>query len=178
MQSCVLATLSRGLEHLHAAAFVIESHPELVQEMQKTMRDDLDNPFLGCWTHWDEAHWERRIHAPSEKDTRELHWETFKFQGDKTIDTDGVYPPLAWTILWDETYSNVYGAIVHGVREKSGLGHWGWVMWDAERVERSRARAVIERFKGPNWENQDPRDNIGPVPGPCRRSFKPNSRSK
>ena len=178
MEEFVISTLSRGLEHLHTAAFLIKSHAELIREMQKTMRKDLAHSFLGWWAHWDEAHWKRRINAPSAKDAREITRETFKFQGDKTIDPDGIYPPLAWTILWDETYSNVYGAIVHGIRPESGLGHWGWVMWDAERVKRSCARAVIERFKGPDWGNQDPRDSMESAPSPRRQSFKPNSRSE
>ena len=59
------------------------------------------------------------------------------FQGDHPD-----LPPLAWTMIWQAICSN------HRDWCKGGLRYWGYVMWDAVRLERTRGKKrLIE-----NWE--------------------------
>ncbi|KAK3900225.1 hypothetical protein C8A05DRAFT_36151 [Staphylotrichum tortipilum] len=77
----------------------------------------------------------RRARGPDPRDLRDLRErrrERLLFRGDAVEDPDGTRPPLAWAVFWH----GVYG---------TGLVKWGYVLWDAGRVEGSGARAVLER---------------------------------
>lgn len=83
---------------------------------------------------------DRRLDYPSAEDKREELRDPLPFRGDIVNDSDGEYPPLAWTILWEGTYSNMMGG--EGV---SYIAEWGYVMWDAARLERTGAKEVLAR---------------------------------
>ena len=61
-------------------------------------------------------------------------------------------PPLAWTLVWKGTYSNLYG----GYLEDEMRG-WGYVMWDAARLETEGGAALLLKQWGTDW---DPRDML------------------
>ena len=50
---------------------------------------------------------DRREAHPSERDRMAEERAPFPFRGDG----DGDGPPLAWTIIWGGTYSNLYGYV-------------------------------------------------------------------
>lgn len=68
--------------------------------------------------------------------------EGLPFRGDCVDDNgDGkARPPMAWTLFWHGAYSGWYGGYM-----PEGLVKWGYVLWDAGRVEGGGARAVVER---------------------------------
>ncbi|KAF4499962.1 hypothetical protein FAGAP_3844 [Fusarium agapanthi] len=67
------------------------------------------------------------------------NWRRWLFtDGDEAQDSQKPMPfrgdgehlsPLAWVIIWKETYSNFYGAYIMG-----SFREWGYVMWDAGRL--------------------------------------------
>ncbi|KAG6362739.1 hypothetical protein INS49_007832 [Diaporthe citri] len=48
-------------------------------------------------------------------------------------------PPLAWVAFWGGRYSNLFGRYV-----PPALRRWGYVMWDAKRLEASGAMEFVE----------------------------------
>ena len=71
------------------------------------------------------------------------------------IDADGSQPPLAWTLMWGGTYSNVYGWYI-----EPDFRRWGYVFWDAARIERTGAEELLLRQVEELWGDEDPRDDI------------------
>lgn len=96
----------------------------------------------------------RRREAPTERDRKQRRRDPFPFQGDVESDPDGVYPPLAWTVLWEGTYSNLYGYYVG-----DEIRSWGYVIWDAPRFEQMGAEAVLRRQRARYFGGEDPRYN-------------------
>lgn len=76
----------------------MKDHEHLVSTMQKKMTwspgDFLEDEALG-----DLRQAVRRRKAPSERDRKRRRRDPLPFQGDMEYDPEGVYPPLAWTIL-------------------------------------------------------------------------------
>lgn len=65
-------------------------------------------------------------------------------------------PPLAWTILWKGTYSSLLGYYLPSMCRR-----WGYVMWDAARIEATGARALLLRQWDERWgEGRDPREYL------------------
>lgn len=48
-------------------------------------------------------------------------------------------PPLAWVAFWDGRYSNQIGRYI-----PDAMHRWGYIMWDAKRLEDSGAMEYIE----------------------------------
>ncbi|RSL67974.1 hypothetical protein CEP54_002979 [Fusarium duplospermum] len=63
----------------------------------------------------------RRIE--STRDQRERDLEPLPFRGD-----DPALPPVAWTQMWKDEYSNFVGGYTPDL-----LSEWGFVMWDEAR---------------------------------------------
>ncbi|VUC30530.1 unnamed protein product [Clonostachys rosea] len=94
---------------------------------------------------------------PSDRDARQQRREAMVFTEDSVN-----LPPLGWTLIWKETYSNIYGYYV-----PSSLRRWGYVMWDAERMADSGGIRVLHHMwwehygTGYHDEVRDPRDMLG-----------------
>ncbi len=74
------------------------------------------------------------------------------FRGDGEADEDGPRPSLRWAVLWRAMYSNRYGEYTPLEARR-----WGYVFWDAARLEGSGAIELLEReWYGP-WGLVDPR---------------------
>ena len=96
--------------------------------------------------------WARREQQLSEKDLKQRRRDPLPFRGDTEPDASGSLPPLAWTLMWKETYSNLFGYYVD-----NDMRRWGYVMWDAARLESMGVKEVLAR----QWdEDFDPRDNL------------------
>lgn len=73
--------------------------------------------------------------TPSDRDIKEKRRDPLPFQGD-----NGELPPLSWTLVWQGIYSNRFG---WAVKEELDSRFWGYVMWDAMRLERTGAKDVL-----------------------------------
>ncbi|RMD41889.1 hypothetical protein DV735_g3231, partial [Chaetothyriales sp. CBS 134920] len=152
LRNGVLAGIvSRGLELLHTV-FNITERTVLVSTMQKYVARKavffLENEAFG-----QDAQMERRVQQRSSRDEKEQHCHPLLFNGDFAPDGKQIYPPLAWTLLWQGTYSNLFGSYV-----PDGIRRWGYVMWDAGRIERTDAEALLRQESRAHWGRFDPRD--------------------
>ncbi|GCB26951.1 hypothetical protein AAWM_09836 [Aspergillus awamori] len=155
--SYLIGLITQGLDHLQKIFFEIQDHSRLVAIMEESLI--LRTSMFICASGLGALDYltqdDRRIVAPSERDKREERREPLPFRGDKVDESDGAYPPLAWTLLWKGTYSNMFGNYI-----PNEIPMWGYVMWDAARLERTGAKEVLLRqFVSSFWdEDQDPRD--------------------
>lgn len=94
----------------------------------------------------------RRKGYPSDRDLKEKRRDPFPFQGD-----NGELPPLTWTLIWKGTYSNWFG---WKMRKELDSRFWGYIMWDAMRLERTGAKEVLVRQLEACWGDRDPRDRL------------------
>lgn len=93
----------------------------------------------------------RRQHNQYDRDRLQEERSPLPFRGDE--EEDG--PPLAWTLIWGGTYSNLYGYYI-----PEGMSHWGYVFWDAVRLERTGAKHLLKRQWDDYWDGDDPRDDL------------------
>lgn len=92
----------------------------------------------------------RREKYPSDKDLKEIRRDPLPFQGDNEA-----LPPLSWTLIWQETYSNLSGIFI-----PESIRLWGYTMWDATRIEHTGAKEVLARQWRERWKDTDPRTRI------------------
>lgn len=153
--------MTQGLERLYTIFFKVKKHADLVNIMEQTLvlwlEEFLQGDVHGAFTH--AAQSGRRAIAPSERDKKEERREPLPFRGDRVDDyyynySNGAHPPLAWTLLWKGTYSNMLGSYI-----PDEFHRWGYVMWDAARLERTGAKEVLARGWDLMWgEDEDARD--------------------
>jgi hypothetical protein len=99
---------------------------------------------------------ERRRDNTSDRDEKERRRDPMPFKGDNELDTNGSHPPLAWTLIWGGTYSNLYRYYIH----PDVIRRWGYVMWDAARIEGTGAEELLARQWEDDWDDGDPRDDF------------------
>ncbi|KAI1739682.1 hypothetical protein F4680DRAFT_466195 [Xylaria scruposa] len=145
----LIGTVSHGLELLHTTLFKIRDHAHLVSTMQEHIKWPagyfLEDEALG-----ETAQYWRRQERLSDRDHKQERRDPLPFQGDR-----GSRPPLAWTLIWRETYSNLYGSYI-----QDDIRRWGYVMWDAARLQNTGAKEVLARQWEAKWRDSDPRDNV------------------
>ncbi|KAJ5962198.1 hypothetical protein N7501_007139 [Penicillium viridicatum] len=156
--SFLMGTISQGLELLYTIAIRVKDHSQLVSIMQSKLT--LHSCFLGDDILGSAAQMERRDEAPSDQDLKEQERAPLPFRGDKSPDPFGEYPPLAWTLIWKETYSNITGEWLTEFMGENGLQHWGYVIWDQRRLRSSGAVEVLKRQIAADWGEEDPRDRV------------------
>jgi len=143
----LVGTISCGIEALHFV-LSIKDHALLVSAMQEHISwprgHFLEDEALG-----DTAQSMRRRERLSDQDQKEKRRDPLPFGGDREL-----YPPLAWTLIWRGTYSNLYGYYVEDT-----IRRWGYIMWDAERLEYAGAKEVLAQQWESSWGNSDPRDD-------------------
>jgi hypothetical protein len=111
--------------------------------------------FLESEALGDNTQWQLRQEPPSRRERKQQRRDPLLFTGDGDSDTDGPRPPLAWTVMWGGTYSNLFGCYI-----QDDIRRWGYVMWDAARLERTEAKEVLIRQWDGDWGDSDPRDNL------------------
>ena len=143
----MVGTVTCGFELLHAVLFKMRDHEHLVTTMQKSISlgGALFDGALSEGTQW-----ARRNEQLSERDLKEQARDPLPFVGDLESDVHGSCPPLAWTLVWKGTYSNLYGEYL-----EDKMRCWGYVMWDAARLETEGGKELLVRQWGTDW---DPRE--------------------
>ena len=152
--SILKGTISRGLELLHFVCFTIENHEQLVSTMQEQMSLPIGN-FLGDETLGKSAQFAGRHDHPSDRDLKQERRDPLPWNGDEIRDREGLHPPLGWTLIWRGTCSNIYGVYVPG-----DLCRWGYVIWDAARLEDTDTREILLQTFDAQWGGDDPRDYL------------------
>lgn len=147
--------LRGGLELLRVVLVYLKSGGDrgtLLNIMQRNIvsfHDGFVDPHLGIL--YDGRQRERREQAPSRKDELTYERAPLPFQGDCLSG-----PPLAWTILWGGTYCNMIGGYI-----PDKLRQWGYVFWDADRLEDCGGTDVLRRQWEERWSlDEDPRDGL------------------
>ena len=155
--SILVGAISQGLELLHDVLFRITDHTALVSFMRANLK-----PFPGWFLADDVLGWaaqtERREIEPSEEDLKEARRDPLPSQPARVPDPDSPYPPFAWSFIWGGTHSNITGRWLTMYMGSNGLQHWGYVMWDQERLEKLGAVEVLTRQMKDAWRGEDPRD--------------------
>ncbi|POR37701.1 Uncharacterized protein TPAR_02102 [Tolypocladium paradoxum] len=141
-------TISRGLDLLQAV-FGIDDHDQLVSAMQAQITWAVGN-FLEDDAWSESTQFVRRRGRPSEGDEKQQRKDPMPFEGDSES-----CPPLAWTTIWKDTYSNLFGIFMP---EATRL--LGYVFWDAPRMESTGACDVVTRQRETDWRGYDPRDYL------------------
>ncbi|KAE8361152.1 hypothetical protein BDV27DRAFT_148066 [Aspergillus caelatus] len=142
--SLLKGTISCGLDLLHMVISKIKDYKNLVMTMQQHISWPTGNFLEG-----------EALGLPSNRDLRQERGDPLPFQGDEFPDANGVRPPLAWTLIWKGSYSNLYGYYVQDV-----IRSWGYVMWDATRLDRTGAKELLARQWEADWGDTDSRDNL------------------
>jgi hypothetical protein len=122
--------------------FAISDHDTLVAKMERavTRHHHVDATMKKAL--WSVAQEDRRTMSDTTnlRDEAEQRRDAMQFDGD-AVPPDG--PPLAWVLLWNETYSNIYGSYVPPTVQS-----WGYVMWDERRWTELGAQDLVYQ----QWE--------------------------
>ncbi|EEU38633.1 uncharacterized protein NECHADRAFT_82982 [Fusarium vanettenii 77-13-4] len=130
----VEGTALAGLSPLEVIFFHRVDRELVVSTMERHMRKSHISLGMvaGIFGHLKQAKW--RLSHPSERDRMRQEKTPFPFRGDGEPDA----PPLGWTIIWGGVYCNLYGW--HIPQE---IRRWGFVFWDAIRMEETRAVEML-----------------------------------
>lgn len=63
-------------------------------------------------------------------------------------------PPLAWTLIWSGTYSNLYGEYI-----PNEIRQWGYVFWDEDTLRKHGAEQILAQQWEARWD-EDPREEL------------------
>lgn len=140
--------VSQGLPLL-ASVSRIQDHDELAATLRTNMHYDVWVTWLDDITGNTDMHerWERLY---SDRDLAQDEGRPIPFRGD---DPDS--PPLAWVLIWGETYSNLFGTFI-----PKPLRLWGYIMWDVRRLEETGAIERLMREWYEMWQGGDYRDSL------------------
>ncbi|KAL4906703.1 hypothetical protein BDW74DRAFT_177013 [Aspergillus multicolor] len=135
--------ISHGLPLLHTIFYRIENRANLVSTIEEHMRPPPSGIFVE--KEWgdamnDDAHFGRLSEGLYIRDLKQNRCDPLLFQGDRIPDSTGTHPPLAWILMWKGTYSNLFGGFIDDTFRR-----WGYVMWDAERIQSTGAEEVLKR---------------------------------
>jgi hypothetical protein len=141
-----------GLGLLHTVVFKMRDYEHLVTTMQKSISQGGGNFEFALQEsiHRNQAVDDDQL---SERDMKQKPGASLPFIGDVVPDPHGSYPPLAWTLIWKGTYSNMYGDYL-----PLDIRLWGYVMWDASRLETEGGKDLLLR-QMMVWRDWDPRDS-------------------
>ncbi|KAJ3544460.1 hypothetical protein NM208_g3039 [Fusarium decemcellulare] len=143
-------TTLHGLAFLHTVLFEIKDHEYLVSTMQKQIQSSYIpiNGMVGIFGETQQII--RRQDQPSERDQMEADRVPLVFVRDE-LDR----PPQAWTMIWGDTYSNLYGSHI-----PDEIRDWGYVFWDEATLERTGGVKLLRYQLGEDWDDYDPRDDF------------------
>jgi hypothetical protein len=133
-----------GLRTLHSLFFDVPDHSCLISFIRDNVIWRVVLNFIPRVLYM-EYYFLQSCADPSDRRLKQQRLEPMPFPGDIV----GLHPPLAWTLLWKETYSNTYGLYIIS----NDLRSWGYVIWDAARIEGTPVRRVLYRY----WNAGDPR---------------------
>ena len=163
-----------GIENHYEGSLALLGLPLLVTVLAKThdfeliavavrqhMIDSgvLFNPVNSQRVMSQEAQKLRRRHHRSKRHDMCDQRVDFPFRGDQEPDENfgpESLPPLAWTMIWNDTYSSLYGMYT-----TDDLRRWGYVFWDKTTMEKLSGERVLRVQWEQNWDGVDPRDTLG-----------------
>jgi hypothetical protein len=132
--------VARGLE-IFVRLLAVEDHETLVNKMQRCLTRRGPRGMSMGQALWPVVQRSRRnLMATNARDDAQLRRDPMEFTGD-AVPPEG--PPLAWVLLWNGLYSNIYAEYV-----PSTVRNWGYVMWDERRWNELGARDIVVR----QWE--------------------------
>lgn len=140
-------TVSLGLGLLIDVLFKSKNHADLVSRMQDQIALPKGFSFPDILRVTVQS--SRQEECPSDRDLKQKQRTPLPFQGDAED-----LPPLAWTLIWRGTYSSIFGWCISDI-----LRFWGYIMWDAARLEYTGAKELLAQQWEGRWEDMDPRDD-------------------
>ncbi len=140
----LLGTTCQGLETLHDIKFrdrpLMQCLP--IIESKLSMIGGPGEPFddsAGFSTRSDQDRFRRDYEL--EGNLKMQRRSPLRFQGDNEPRLgERKDPPLAWTIMWNGTYSNLHGEYI-----PKNMRLWAYIMWDAARLEHTGGKDVLTR---------------------------------
>ncbi|GKZ34875.1 hypothetical protein AbraIFM66950_005272 [Aspergillus brasiliensis] len=152
-RDCLIdGTVSCGLELLHAALFSSKRYDDLVSTLLKYIKP-RHSYFLDLGISVQQQRRLRYVSISHRDSDRRV---PLPFQGELMVpNAQEKYPPMAWILIWKGTWSNLVGAYI-----PDELRHWGYVLWDAARLETTGAKEVLKRQWKMKWGDSDPRDTV------------------
>lgn len=135
-------TLHGGLPLLHNLLFTMNNRERLIATLQQY----LIPSNIPLNEHDGVLGMNQQARSPPSKH-RQMRNTPLPFRGDGEPDA----PPLAWTMIWGGTYSDLYGWVV-----PDEIRRWGCVFWDGVRLERTGGADVLMRLWERRWDH-DPR---------------------
>lgn len=115
-----------------------------------TMKDQRFIPPNNSLAISKEAQDSRRAAWSTPGDAAEDSGQELRFEGDSADS-----PPLAWVLYWQGKASNLFGDYV-----PASFRRWGYVMWDAERLD-GRAKAYLTSQTPGGHTGRQPEDLCG-----------------
>ncbi|KAI1325358.1 hypothetical protein F5Y16DRAFT_273198 [Xylariaceae sp. FL0255] len=122
-----------GLSNVHNVLSISDNNDDL--RMRWTNTDADPYFFNGVYMYWPN-HYDRGSLRPSKRQMKQEAGDALPFRGDGEPDA----PPIAWTTIWEDTYSIIYGYCI-----PSGPRDWGYIFWDERRMESTGAMKVLMR---------------------------------
>ncbi|KAI9167824.1 hypothetical protein HJFPF1_03963 [Paramyrothecium foliicola] len=151
-RACFLeGTTLQGLNLLHTVLFWKSGRERLVSVMQEHIRRSYIPMDEATGIFGETAQYTRCNNERSERDVLQEVRSPFPFRGDD----DPRAPPLAWTLIWRGTYSNLYGCYI-----PDEMRRWGYVFWDAARLESTAGKEILEVQWAELNDDEDPRDHL------------------
>jgi hypothetical protein len=148
--------MSNGLSLLHTVS-TIDDHQILVLTIQERLHL-VTGYFFGI-------RYNRVIDRLLQIEERQEHYskghrkqdrrDPFPFKGDYLPSINQQYPPLAWTMIWNETYSILIGQYIPGK-----FREWGYVMWDSITLEQIGRKELLMQQWREYWKDRDPRELV------------------
>ncbi len=132
---------SHGLEILHNILFKPRTQTQLISIVQENMKQVAMHEFFDRFGFIGrEEQTCVRTCEQRNRGRKMQRVERLLFDGDNEPRLGEKYPPLAWTFIWQGVYSNLYGGFI-----PNDMRLWGYIMWDAVRLEYTGAKDVLVR---------------------------------
>ncbi|KAL5343436.1 hypothetical protein BJX70DRAFT_169383 [Aspergillus crustosus] len=134
-------TISRGLRLLSAVVPSMQDHSHLLSIIATNIPghiggfldyESLDSTSL--ITRWNQKGFFRRSRE-------QIRYTPIFFNGDQLFNhkkPNELYPPFAWTWIWEGHYNNLYGYCL-----PSDIQRWGYIFWDKKRLEITQANTLL-----------------------------------
>lgn len=145
-------TLRGGLNLLQTVLFDLAGQHDQ-ERLVETMQQSIVSSYIpisateGIFGEMQQL--QRRQQEPSLGDSMTEERAPCPFGG-----SDLTTPPLAWTVIWGGTYSNLYGYYTC-----DEFRRWAYVFWDGDRLRRYGAEEVLVMQWKYYWD-EDPRETI------------------
>ncbi len=138
---CLTGTASHSLEIFHNILFKSRTRAQLLSIVLENIRK------ISLWEFFEDGgfvSFDEQAHVcTSEQRNRALKMqrvEQLLFHGDNEPRLGKKYPPLAWILIWEGRYSNLFGYVI-----PDNMRLWGYIMWDVIRLEHTGVKDVLIR---------------------------------